>query len=150
MPTCPKCEAVVSDLESPCPVCGASTGQPTASFAPVEVTSDAPQDAPGTDESPVLVVRKGPQLGERFYLEGSRLTIGRDPDSGIFLNDITVSRSHAVLDMDGSSVVISDSGSLNGTFVNGNYIDSAELNHGDIVQVGTFQMAFFAAKDSRR
>jgi pSer/pThr/pTyr-binding forkhead associated (FHA) protein len=98
----------------------------------------------------VLVVRKGPQLGERFYLEGSQLTIGRDPDSGIFLNDITVSRSHAVLDMNGSSVEIRDTGSLNGTFVNGNYIDSTVLIHGDIVQVGTFQMAFFAAKDSRR
>ncbi len=148
MSTCPKCGAVLSEPHSPCPVCGATVGEPTASFAPVVADTSLTSEPTGSESSPVLVVRKGPQLGERFYLECPELTIGRDPDSGIFLNDITVSRSHAVLDVDGLNVSVKDTGSLNGTFVNGQYIETAQLTHGDILQIGTFQMTYFSGKDS--
>ena len=67
----------------------------------------------------MLVVRKGPQPGERFFLDRPRLVIGRDPKSDIFLNDMTVSRAHAVIESDAHGVRVSDAGSLNGTYVNG-------------------------------
>ena len=85
----------------------------------------------------MLVVRKGPQPGERFFIDRPRLTIGRDPESDIFLNDMTVSRMHAVVELIGATVTVTDAGSLNGTYVNGVLVDSAVLEHGDAVQIGT-------------
>lgn len=91
----------------------------------------------------MLVVRKGPQLGERFFLDRPSFTVGRDPGSDIFLNDMTVSREHAVLDVAPDGVVtVRDVGSLNGTYVNGICCDAASLSDGDVVQIGTFQMVF--------
>jgi pSer/pThr/pTyr-binding forkhead associated (FHA) protein len=81
-------------------------------------------------------------VGERFYIDRAHLEIGRDPDADIFLNDVTVSRVHAVLELADGRVSIRDVGSLNGTYVNGEYVDSAELVSGDVVQIGTFQMLF--------
>jgi pSer/pThr/pTyr-binding forkhead associated (FHA) protein len=95
-------------------------------------------------DGPVLVVRRGPEVGERFYLDRDRLTIGRDPSSGIFLNDITVSREHAVLTKTGAEVSIEDIGSLNGVYVNGASITHADLSNGDQVQIGRFQMVFLS------
>lgn len=115
--------------------------QATASFAPV--VSEL-HDVAGEDvEGPVLVVRKGPQPGEKFFIDRPQLNVGRDPESDIFLNDMTVSRAHAVLEMAGSTVTVRDVGSLNGTYVNGVIVDSAPLSSGDVVQIGTFQMAFY-------
>jgi len=96
-----------------------------------------------TTEGPALVVRKGPQPGERFFLDRARLTVGRDPESDIFLNDMTVSRIHSVLECSASGVHVTDSGSLNGTYLNGELVDSAQLADGDVLQIGTFQMVFF-------
>jgi hypothetical protein len=151
MPTCHLCGQALKGEDSTCPECGASTSQPTASFEPVgaeaRAGSAAVEDA---SESPVLVVRKGPQLGERFYLETSRLTIGRDPTSDIFLNDMTVSRTHALFDRTGTGASITDAGSLNGTYVNGECVDATELSNGDVVQIGTFQMVYYAGEGPRR
>ncbi len=93
---------------------------------------------------------KGPQPGERFFVDRPRLTIGRDPESDIFLNDMTVSRTHAVMELIGATVKVTDAGSLNGTYVNGVLVDTAELCHGDAVQIGTFQMAFFCVPEGGR
>jgi len=106
--------------------------------------------APPSGEGPCLVVRKGAQLGERFFLDRPRLSVGRDPESDIFLNDMTVSRSHAVFTVAGAEVTVTDSGSLNGTYVNGVCVDAGILQNGDVVQIGTFQMAFYAGEDSSR
>ena len=93
-------------------------------------------------DGPALVVRKGHEVGERFLIDRPRLTIGRDPESDIFLNDVTVSREHAVIEMAGDDLTIRDAGSLNGTYVNGVCVDAAHLSAGDAVQIGTFQMVF--------
>jgi pSer/pThr/pTyr-binding forkhead associated (FHA) protein len=95
-------------------------------------------------EVPLLIVRKGPDVGETFYLDRPSLTVGRDPDSDIFLNDVTVSRRHAVLEVKGESVRVRDAGSLNGTYVNDALVTEAELRSGDAVQIGRFQMVFLA------
>jgi pSer/pThr/pTyr-binding forkhead associated (FHA) protein len=142
MTKCPGCGAEVDVGKTVCPECGAQLSEPTASFDPVEL--ETPQDKATTpaSEGPVLVVRKGPQPGERFFVDRDRLTIGRDPESDIFLNDMTVSRTHAIIDCSADVVSVKDAGSLNGTYVNGEIVDSATLSNGDVLQIGTFQMIF--------
>jgi len=116
----------------------------TTSFEPVAVDAQPSDKVSSGDEGPLLVVRKGPQPGERFFLDRARLVIGRDPESDIFLNDMTVSRAHAVVESDSQGVRVSDAGSLNGTYVNGVVAEQAVLNDGDVLQIGTFQMLFLS------
>ena len=98
----------------------------------------------GGSEGPVLIVRKGPQPGERFFLDRPRLVVGRDPKCDIFLNDMTVSRAHAVVEYVSGIAKVADSGSLNGTYVNGSIVESATLSDGDVLQIGVFQMLFLS------
>lgn len=144
MPVCPACGAAVDDHATVCGACGAPIADATASFEPVATEPVSAGAAAQGVEGPVLVVRKGPQPGERFFVDRDRLTIGRDPQSDIFLNDMTVSRTHAVVSSDAGVVSIKDSGSLNGTYVNGVITDDSTLGDGDVVQIGTFQMVFFS------
>jgi len=145
MERCPACGAALEAEESTCRECGAAVHEATAEFPPVAapVSEAATREAVDLD-GPVLVVRRGPEVGERFYLDREKLTIGRDPASGIFLNDITVSRDHAVLTRAGGSVTVEDAGSLNGVYVNGASVTRAALHDGDQVQVGRFQMVFLS------
>ena len=144
MADCQGCSAALSPLDRECPNCGMKVQGMTTSFEPVSV-ADAPSPKSSTsDEGPLLVVRKGPQPGERFFLDQARLVIGRDPASDIFLNDMTVSRSHAVVESDEHGVRVSDAGSLNGTYVNGVVAAKATLTDGDVLQIGTFQMLFLS------
>lgn len=92
---------------------------------------------------PALVVRSGGgRAGEMFTLNGET-TIGRSPDCGIFLDDVTVSRKHAVLIERDNGFFVEDQGSLNGTFVNRKRVESAQLEDGDEVQVGKYRLTFF-------
>jgi pSer/pThr/pTyr-binding forkhead associated (FHA) protein len=147
MAECPACGATVDPDVAECSSCGAAIAGATASFEPVGSREETAATGAASAEGPALVVRKGPQPGERFFIERPRLTIGRDPESDIFLNDMTVSRMHAVVELIGDSVKVTDAGSLNGTYVNGVLVDSAQLEHGDAVQIGTFQMAFFCVPE---
>jgi pSer/pThr/pTyr-binding forkhead associated (FHA) protein len=92
-----------------------------------------------------LVIRAGGgRAGESFPLAGDRLTIGRRPDSDVFLDDVTVSRDHAILVRRASEYHLDDCGSLNGTYVNRRRIDSHRLTDGDEVQVGKYKLAYFS------
>jgi len=146
MAECPACGASVTADDRECPACGVVIAQATASFEPV--TGQVPgAGAPAENvDGPVLIVRKGPQPGERFFIDRPKLTIGRDPESDIFLNDMTVSRTHAVVELEAGAVRVKDSGSLNGTYVNGEIVESATLADGDVVQIGTFQMIFLSGE----
>jgi pSer/pThr/pTyr-binding forkhead associated (FHA) protein len=94
----------------------------------------------------VLVVRSGGgRTGETFRPRGERTRIGRSPDCDIFLDDVTVSRNHAVLIERDGTFVVEDQGSLNGTFVNRRRIDSAALENGDEVQIGKYRLTFVEA-----
>jgi len=94
-------------------------------------------------EGPALVVRSGGgRAGESFLPNGERTRIGRSPDCEIFLDDVTVSRNHAVLVERDGTFFVEDQGSLNGTFVNRRRIDSAELENGDEVQIGKYRLTF--------
>lgn len=104
------------------------------------VTDDAvPPPAPG--EGPVLLVERGPNAGSRWHLREGPTTIGRRPDSDIFLDDVSVSRRHAVAVRSGDHLAIEDRLSLNGTYLNGRSIERREvLRHGDRLQVGRYRL----------
>ncbi|WP_420914173.1 FHA domain-containing protein [Arsenicicoccus piscis] len=97
---------------------------------------------PGTA---LLVVLRGPNTGARFLLDADEVSAGRHPDSDIFLDDVTVSRRHAVFVRNGSHFEVRDVGSLNGTYVNRERTDVGALNAGDEVQIGKFRLVFYAA-----
>ncbi len=94
--------------------------------------------------SALLVVKRGPNAGSRFLLDAELTTAGRHPESDIFLDDVTVSRRHAEFHRSAyaQGFTVRDVGSLNGTYLNRERIDSAELSSGDEVQVGKFRLVF--------
>lgn len=95
--------------------------------------------------SAVLVVRRGPNAGSIFGLERAEITAGRHPESEIFLDDITVSRRHAVILHSGLAYTLRDAGSLNGTYVNNERVDEVLLQTGDEIRIGRFVLSFHAA-----
>ncbi|MCR6030774.1 FHA domain-containing protein [Nocardioides sp. zg-579] len=107
-----------------------------------------PVDAAAVDALPaghaLLVVQRGPGSGSRFLLDADVVTAGRHPESEIFLDDVTVSRRHAQFDRSGDTFTVSDVGSLNGTYVNRDRIDTVQLKDGDEVQIGKYRLVFFS------
>jgi pSer/pThr/pTyr-binding forkhead associated (FHA) protein len=87
-----------------------------------------------------LIVERGPRAGMTFILANGVTTVGRHPESDIFLDDVTVSRHHCRLSAVGEELTIEDSGSTNGTYVNDDRIDSAKLVPGDEVLIGRFHL----------
>ena len=145
---CPKCGYRNSEGASFCVRCGASLladqvdSQTTMSYAPGESPEELPPLA-GTAEQATLVIRSGGgRAGETYPLAAERVTIGRHPDSDVFLDDVTVSRNHAVVLREGDAYVISDQGSLNGTYVNRRRIERQTLLDGDELQVGKYKLTF--------
>lgn len=101
--------------------------------------------------SALLVVQRGPSAGSRFLLDTEEVTAGRHPESEIFLDDVTVSRRHAVFRRTSDGYLVADVGSLNGTYVNRDRIDEILLSGGDEVQIGKFRLVYFSGSgDSRR
>jgi FHA domain/zinc-ribbon domain len=148
---CPECGFQNPEAANFCARCGAALihsdeSETTMTFVPEhgeEGLHDALDDA-GV-KGPALVVRSGGgRSGETFHPTGDRTTIGRSPDCGIFLDDVTVSRKHAVLVEEGGHFRIEDQGSLNGTFVNRKRVEAAELADGDEVQIGKYRLTFLA------
>jgi pSer/pThr/pTyr-binding forkhead associated (FHA) protein len=98
--------------------------------------------------SALLVVKRGPNAGSRFLLDQPTTSAGRHPDSDIFLDDVTVSRRHAEFRLEGAEFQVVDVGSLNGTYVNREPVDSAVLANGDEVQIGKFRLVFLTGPRS--
>ncbi|WP_408022814.1 FHA domain-containing protein [Streptacidiphilus fuscans] len=118
----------------------------TAAMAPgLSQEAQAAVDAlpPG---SALLVVRRGPNSGSRFLVDTDLTTAGRDAQSDIFLDDVTVSRRHVEFRRRQGGFTVADVGSLNGTYVNRERIDEVPLNSGDEVQIGKYRLVFFAAR----
>jgi pSer/pThr/pTyr-binding forkhead associated (FHA) protein len=94
-------------------------------------------------EGTALVVRSGGgRAGETFALSSDRMTIGRSPECEIFLDDVTVSRRHALVVRGGDGCTIEDLGSLNGTYVNRRRVEKTHLEDGDEVQIGKYRLTF--------
>jgi len=99
--------------------------------------------------SALLIVKRGPSDGSRFLLDVDVTTAGRHPNAEIFLDDVTVSRKHAEFKRVGQGFIVTDLASLNGTYLNGERIDSAPLSDGDEVQVGKFKLTFYSADSAK-
>ena len=149
---CPECGFQNQEAANYCSKCGAllvkdeGGTETTQTYTPEEIADEeGPLDEIAA-EGPALVVRSGGgRAGEYFSPQGDRTTIGRSPDNDIFLDDVTVSRKHAVLVQTGGELKIEDLGSLNGTFVNRRRIDSAtRLESGDEVQIGKYRLSFIS------
>ena len=91
----------------------------------------------------MLVALIGPMKGSRYLLDLDETTIGRSPDSSIFLDDVTVSRKHASIKRSAGNYQLIDNASLNGTYLNGSVTSGARLEHGDEIQIGKFRLHFF-------
>jgi hypothetical protein len=146
---CPECGFQNPESANYCAKCGAllvrDTGaETTMAYLPDEGDEDIAEALEDLGvKGPALVVRSGGgRTGETFHPEGERTTIGRSPDCEIFLDDVTVSRRHAVLELREGSFFIEDLGSLNGTFLNRRRIESGELADGDELQIGKYRLTF--------
>jgi len=111
-----------------------------------EISSDILEDIKKVPEGSCgLVIIKGPNIGDKFLMNKAKFTIGRNPESDIFLDDITVSRKHAILKKSDKDFMIKDSGSLNGSYVNGEIVDNILLKNGDRIQIGKYIFLFFCS-----
>ena len=147
---CPECGFANAEGANYCQRCGAFLGRADASdptTASYEVGDTDEVEAVDMDElrarGPMLVIRSGGgRAGEAFSLDKDRMTVGRRPDSHIFLDDVTVSRDHAVIVRRGTEYHLDDLGSLNGTYVNRQRVETHHLAHGDELQIGKYKLAF--------
>jgi ribosomal protein L40E len=146
---CPECGFQNPEAANYCARCGAHLVRPdesetTMTFTPEEADEEGgvlPEGIGG----PALVVRAGGgRAGETFPLDSERTGVGRSPDCEIFLDDVTVSRRHAVILRRGETFAIEDEGSLNGTFVNRKRVEGSELEDGDEIQIGKYRMTFLS------
>src|ERR1700737_2812117 len=144
---CPECGFANTDGANYCQRCGAFLAQSESSqgatTATYRVGETGELEAVELEElaarGAALVIRAGGgRAGESFPLEQDRLTVGRRPDSDVFLDDVTVSRDHAILVRRGSAYHLDDCGSLNGTYVNPRRIESHQLSDGDELQIGKY------------
>lgn len=142
--TCERCGHSCSEGDSFCSACGASlSGQQDFSLEETQIhVPGSPESLEGTDLGASFVVLEGAKAGSVFPLMRSHTTLGRHPRSDIFLDDITVSRRHAVVVATGEGHEVEDAGSLNGTYVNRSRVEKSPLLEGDIVQVGRFKLEY--------
>jgi FHA domain/zinc-ribbon domain len=152
---CPECGSANGEDANFCQRCGASLRSEGGLGTGDSVTATYRIDESGelvpveldevTARGPALVVRAGGgRVGESFSIEGERMSIGRRPDSAVFLDDITVSRDHALLIRRGDDWHLDDCGSLNGTYVNRERIESHRLEEGDELQIGKYKLSYHA------
>jgi len=148
---CPECGFQNPEAANYCSKCGALLphdepgAHTTMTFTPEEVAEDDSLSlADLRIEGPALVVRSGGgRTGETFVLEGDETTIGRSPECDIFLDDVTVSRRHAIVRRRGGGLEIEDLGSLNGTYLNRKRIESpVRLSDDDELQIGKYRLTF--------
>ncbi|MBA2560747.1 MAG: FHA domain-containing protein [Propionibacteriales bacterium] len=166
MPFCTECGHQNPDNARFCAQCGhrlVTADRPVDSTSTLNFggpdRSDLETDGPlsSADEAAVealphgsalLVVQRGPSAGSRFLLDTDEVSAGRHPDSEIFLDDVTVSRRHAVFRRTSDGYLVADVGSLNGTYVNRDRIDEVLLSGGDEVQIGKYRLVYFSSAQS--
>jgi hypothetical protein len=151
---CAECGQLGAEGANYCQRCGALLQRPEAIGEPATATYRMNEDTgelvavelgDATARGPALVIRSGAgRAGESFPVDHERMSIGRRPEADVFLDDVTVSRDHAVLIQRGDEWYLDDCGSLNGTYVNRSRIDSQRLADADEVQIGKYKLTFRA------
>jgi len=142
---CQRCGSPLARARDVPPAAGAAAGESVTATYRIDETGELVPVEIGevTAHGPALVIRAGGgRAGESFAIDGERMAIGRRPDSEVFLDDITVSRDHALLVNRAGQWYLDDCGSLNGTYVNRARIDSHRLEEGDEVQIGKYKLTF--------
>ena len=149
---CPECGFVNPEGANYCQKCGAflsptegvedhttmayKVGE-TGELQPVDIDEEV------VKAGAALVIRSGGgRAGESFTVDEDRMSIGRTPEAAVFLDDVTVSRNHALLVRRRDGLYIDDLGSLNGTYVNRRRIESHRLEHGDEIQIGKYKLSY--------
>jgi pSer/pThr/pTyr-binding forkhead associated (FHA) protein len=147
---CRQCGHVNADDARFCQRCGSSLHpeDTTAGLAPTEIQDETGEDIyvpldELTEGQALLVVKRGPNAGSKLLIDKDVTTAGRHPESDIFLDDVTVSRRHAEVRRKDGRFEIHDLGSLNGTYVNRDRVESTQLANGDEIQIGKFKLVFF-------
>lgn len=141
--SCPICQSPLKPGQAACESCGFRLAGNTQSFSPLSVPAPevrTPPEQPAT--SPVLRMVRGPQRGAEFKVNSQVTSIGRNPQCGIFLNDMTVSRLHASIAVRDGAYIIRDEQSFNGVWVNNASINNKVLAQDDFVQIGRFGFIF--------
>ncbi|MCL2756624.1 MAG: FHA domain-containing protein [Coriobacteriia bacterium] len=138
---CPVCQYEIDISANSCAHCGFKLVGATQEFSSPGTGGFAFNET-AVCGKPHLTVTKGPIAGQVFYLEPLPISIGRDPECDLFLNNMTVSRLHAIIEKHGSKLYVRDGGSLNGTWVDGKVVEEADLVEGTLLQIGTFSMRF--------
>jgi len=151
---CPECGFTNVEGANYCQKCGGFLGDrapeeepqtatyrvgETGEFIPIDVG-----DVVEAEGAAIVIRAGGGRVGESFPVQADRLTIGRRPDSEVFLDDVTVSRDHALLVRRAGVYYLDDLGSLNGTYVNRKRIESEQLHDGDELQVGKYKLTFLS------
>jgi pSer/pThr/pTyr-binding forkhead associated (FHA) protein len=149
---CPECGFINSAGANFCQKCGAhlaveeQDGDQTTITYKVDETGELKavdlEEVVSTDGGALVVRTGGGRAGETFPIEGERVTIGRSPEANVFLDDVTVSRNHALLVRRRDGLYLDDLGSLNGTYVNRRRIESHKLSNGDELQVGKYKLTY--------
>jgi hypothetical protein len=149
---CPECGFVNAEGANYCQKCGAYLSRPDGKDEPTTMTYTVDEsgemhqvdiDEVVDQHGAALVIRSGGgRAGESFTLDDERVSIGRTPDAGVFLDDVTVSRNHALLVRRKDGLYIDDLGSLNGTYVNRRRIESHKLQDADEIQIGKYKLSY--------
>jgi pSer/pThr/pTyr-binding forkhead associated (FHA) protein len=148
---CTRCGHPNRDDARFCARCGAPLdGDTTLGLTPVDADDDASGEFPFPHDElesgqALLLVKRGPNAGSTFLLDADVSSLGRDTKSDVFLDDITVSRTHARIERRDGAHFVKDLGSLNGTYVNGEAVEETKLARGDELQIGKFKLVFFSA-----
>ncbi len=150
---CPECGFTNAEGANYCQRCGAflvsselPPGPTTATYRMGETgeIEELEMPVPSAGGAALVIRSGGGRAGETFPLGGERLSVGRRPDSDLFLDDVTVSRDHAIIVRRAGAYYLDDCGSLNGTYVNRRRIESHQLEDGDELQIGKYKLAFLS------
>ena len=149
---CTSCGTRNRDDARYCASCGRALGESDETTISLQAAAEIEDETGEHIDLPIdeleagqalLVVRRGPNAGSKFLLDSDVTTVGRHPESDIFLDDITVSRRHAEIRRKDERFVVHDVGALNGTYVNRDRVDETQLATGDELQIGKFKLLFF-------
>lgn len=148
---CTRCGHPNRDDARFCSQCGAQVdADSTLGLTAVEGEEEPSEEFPFPHDElepgqALLLVKRGPNAGSTFLIESDSTSVGRDTSSGVFLDDVTVSRAHARIERRDRAFFVKDLASLNGTYVNGEAVEETKLARGDEVQIGKFKLVFFWA-----